>query len=633
MARRGQPQWSPLVRRCLGVFAPPEKLTTSEWAEKYRVLSRRASAMPGPWRNSVAPYLAGIMDAFDDPAVEQIAFCKPTQVGGTEVELNLIGKVIASDPSPTLVVYPTEASCRTVSANRIRPMLEDSPQLSERLRRGESSLIEYRFDGMTLLLAWAGSPVALASNPIRILMLDEVDKYVSNAGREADPVALARERTKTFDNRKIYLTSTPTLSSGKIWSELKAADCELHYFVPCPECGAYGELAFDNIRFPSEPGMSRDDRAAAAVYICPECGALIPDTRKPGMLRAGEWRAVRGRRQGALKLGFWMNALYSPWVTWSQVVNEFLRDKDEPELLQNFVNSWLAEPWEDLRMRTDADMVLERCGDELRWQVPDWAELLTGGVDVQRDRLYWVLRAWGPGMTSQGISHGYCESWDEVTSIMSQTYRKRDGVGLMVGMCGIDSGDQTDMVLQYCLAHIEWAVPVKGQPTTPAIASGFRLSHQAQQGRASRGWTLTLVYGDKYKDMIASRLRLPMGTGCWMNHADCDRDYAEQVTAEQKVADKTGRETWKPRTSHAANHYLDAEVYAFAVADRLGVRQLGLDDAGQSDAGQQGAGDLSTRSVGSPPAGEVVPPYSPAGRGWLAGVGGDWVHGSGGWMG
>ena len=81
MARRGQPQWSPLVRRCLGAFAPPEKLTTSEWAEKYRVLSRRASAMPGPWRNSVAPYLAGIMDAFDDPTVEQIAFCKPTQVG------------------------------------------------------------------------------------------------------------------------------------------------------------------------------------------------------------------------------------------------------------------------------------------------------------------------------------------------------------------------------------------------------------------------------------------------------------------------------------------------------------------------------------------------------------------------
>lgn len=575
--------------------------------------------MPGNWSNDVTPYLVGIMDAFDDPTVEQIAFCKPTQVGGTEIELNLIGKTIGSDPSPLLVVYPTETSCKTVSANRIRPMIEASGQLNERWHRSESSLIEYHFDGMTMLLAWAGSPVALASNPIRILMLDEVDKYVSNAGREADPIALARERTKTFDNRKIYLTSTPTLASGKIWSELKASDCEMHYFVPCPDCGAYQELLFDNIKFPSTPGMSRDARAAAAIYICSECGALIPDTRKAGMLRAGEWRAVRGERRGALRLGFWMNALYSPWVTWAQAANEFLRDKDEPELLQNFVNSWLAEPWEDLRMRTDADMVLERCGDERRWQIPDWAEMLTGGVDVQRDRFYWVLRAWGAGMTSQGIAHGCCQSWDEITSVMSQEYRRNDGTGLMVGMCGIDSGDQTDMVLQYCMMHMEWAVPVKGQPTTPAISSGFRLSHQDQQGRISRGWTLTLVYGDKYKDIIASRLKMPMGKGCWMQHADCDRDYAEQVTAEQKIADKNGRETWKPRTSHAANHYLDAEVYAFAVADRLGVRQLGIESTIRQNVRQADNQSADDAGFGAYHAGN-----------WLNGIGNNWLQ-DGGW--
>ena len=561
-----------------GAFAPPEKLTTSEWAEKYRVLSRRASAMPGPWRNSVAPYLAGIMDAFDDPTVEQIAFCKPTQVGGTEVELNLIGKVIASDPSPTLVVYPTEASCRTVSANRIRPMLEDSPQLSERLRRSESSLIEYRFDGMTLLLAWAGSPVALASNPIRILMLDEVDKYVSNAGREADPVALARERTKTFDNRKIYLTSTPTLSSGKIWSDSRwpTASCT----TLCRVRSAARMASWRLTTYASRPSGHEPRRPRRG------CRVHMPGVRRAdtGYAQAGDaarGRVARGARAqaGRAEAGLLDERAVQP-VGYVVAGGERVPARQgRAGAAAKLREQLAAEPWEDLRMRTDADMVLERCGDELRWQVPDWAELLTGGVDVQRDRLYWVLRAWGPGMTSQGIAHGCCESWDEVTSVMSQTYRKRDGVGLMVGMCGIDSGDQTDMVLQYCLAHIEWAVPVKGQPTTPAIASGFRLSHQAQQGRASRGWTLTLVYGDKYKDMLASRLRLPMGTGCWMNHADCDRDYAEQVTAEQKVADKTGRETWKPRTSHAANHYLDAEVYAFAVADRLGVRQLGLDDA------------------------------------------------------
>ena len=30
------------------------------------------------------------------------------------------------------------------------------------------------------------------------------------------------------------------------------------------------------------------------------------------------------------------------------------------------------------------------------------------------------------------------------------------------------------------------------------------------------------------------------------------------------------------KTSHAANHYLDTEVYAFAAADIMGVRQMFL---------------------------------------------------------
>ena len=154
----------------------------------------------------------------------------------------------------------------------------------------------------------------------------------------------------------------------------------------------------------------------SAVFVCPKCGGLIPDTRKAAMLRGGQWRAVRGRRKGALSVGFWLPTLYSPFVKWSDIAREFLRSKGAPEELQNFVNSWLAEPWEDLRMKTDADMVLERQTEYQKWQVPDWAQMLTGGVDVQQDRLYWTIRAWGAGMTSQGIAHGCCKDFGGVTT-------------------------------------------------------------------------------------------------------------------------------------------------------------------------------------------------------------------------
>ena len=73
------PAW---ICDALQTLRPAERLPVSEWAEKYRVLPS-GNAIPGPWRNSVTPYLVEIMDAFSDDMVEEIVFVKPTQVGGT----------------------------------------------------------------------------------------------------------------------------------------------------------------------------------------------------------------------------------------------------------------------------------------------------------------------------------------------------------------------------------------------------------------------------------------------------------------------------------------------------------------------------------------------------------------------
>ena len=64
-----------------------------------------------------------------------------------------------------------------------------------------------------------------------------------------------------------------------------------------------------------------------------------------------------------------------------------------------------------------------------------------------------------------------------------------------------------------------------------------------------------------------------------MVYKGCDSNYAQQVTAEQKVkAKKNGvvRDTWVLKTSHADNHYLDCEVYAMTAAEIMGVRSLHL---------------------------------------------------------
>lgn len=575
-ARRKKIEVTKYQWEALQFLRPPEQLTVSEWAEKYRMLDSKSSAMPGPWSNDITPYLTGVMDEFNNYETEKIIFVKPTQIGGTEALQNMIGYIVMQDPSPTMIVYPTDTLAKSVSENRLQPMLKATPEIAKKFDEN-SSLLELQFDSMYISLTGSNSPSGLASKPIRFLMMDEVDKYPGASSKEADPIKLASERTKTFHNKKIYITSTPTLKTGHIWKEKEAADIEKHFFVPCPHCGEYIEFKFQNIRFPDDEGMSYADRAEFATYVCQECGCLITDNDKHNMLKLGEWRTVRHNTKYVRNVAFWINTLYSPFVRWSDIAKEFLVSKDDPEDLQNFVNSWLAEAWEDTKLKTSAELVLERQTELPAYVVPQWTKLLTAGVDVQENSLYWSIRAWGEFLTSQNIAHGQSLSFEEIDRIMNMQYMTEEGDPMVVNLCLIDSGDQTDIVYDFCALHSDYALPVKG--SSHAQLSHYKLSMVNKTDSRAYGMQLVLVDGGRYKDMIAGRMQRPNGKGSWMVYSGCDMEYATQVTAEHKVNVKTPggtKQVWQKKSSHADNHYLDAEVYALAAADVMGVRTLHL---------------------------------------------------------
>lgn len=574
--RNKLPDW---LTKALKIFKPPENLTVSEWADKYRILDAKTSAEPGPWTTLRTPYLKGIMDAFTDPDIEEIIFVKPTQVGGTETINNMVGYVIAQDPSPTLVVLPTLDLAESISKNRIQPMITLSQVIRDKYQEGDSKLLELQFEGMYIALSGANSPASLSSKPMRYLFMDEVDKYPVSSGKEADPRKLAKERTHTFTyNKKIVQTSTPTKKHGPIWKEWENADDQRKYYVPCPHCGHKQTLRFKQIKWP-KTAKKPEEVQYTAHYECERCGGFIADGHKPGMLRAGEWISEKGPYTRTT--AFHINSLYSPWVRFGDVAAEFIKSKDSPELLMNFVNSWLAEPWENTEVKTNPDKVLERQSEYEEGVVPDGALILTGGVDVQKDYFIWTIRAWGVSMTSWNIGHGRADSWDDVELIMNLPYLNKQGSQFQVNLCGVDSGDQTEEVYDFCAVNQEWAVPVKGS-STPLLAR-YKITTIEKTDSKALGLRLYLVDGGQYKDMIAGRMNRPNGTGSWMVYQGCDREYADQICAEEKVIEKrNGREVdvWRPKSTHVANHYLDAEVYCALAADLLHVRYLNVPQEG-----------------------------------------------------
>ena len=568
------------IKKSLELLKPPEELTVSEWAGKYRFLDERSSSMPGKWKNEMTPYLVGIMDEFNNYQTEKIVFCKCTQLGGTEALNNMICFSVAQDPAPMMIVYPTSELADSVVEQRIKPMLKASKETKKHFKEKNSSKKELQFDNMYISIVGSNSPSELASRPIRYLFLDEVDKYPNESKKEADPISLAVERTKTFNNRKIYMCSTPTTRTGHIWEEKEKADIEKHYFVPCPHCGEFIELKFSQIRWPDDnEKLSAADKAEFAQYICQECGSTINDSDKMEMLQKGEWRTVKENTKFTKTVAFWINTLYSPFTRFSQIAKAYLIAKDDTEALHNFTNSWLAEPWEDTKLKTNAETVMERQTDLPEFVVPEWTRLLTAGVDVQETSLYYIIRAWGEYLTSQLVTRGQVTSFKDIERIMNLEYMKTDGTVKLVDLCLIDSGDQTDEVYDFAAMNSEWCLPSKG---TSSMLSYYKLSSVNKTSSKAYGMTLALVDGGKYKDMIAGRMKRENGTGSWMVFDGIDLEYCTQVTAEHKITEKGGggkrRTRWVQKTSHADNHYLDCEVYGMAAADILGVRSLFLQD-------------------------------------------------------
>ena len=66
-----------IERAWRGGLTPDPLLTVSEWADRYRVLSQRASSEPGRWRTERTPYLKEIMDCLSPASpFQRVVFMK-----------------------------------------------------------------------------------------------------------------------------------------------------------------------------------------------------------------------------------------------------------------------------------------------------------------------------------------------------------------------------------------------------------------------------------------------------------------------------------------------------------------------------------------------------------------------------
>ena len=183
------------------------------------------------------------MDVIKNPLVRQVVFMKSTQVGASEMLNNIIGCIIDTDPKPLMMVQPRDTDAKDYGRKRIMKMIESTPSLKRKVRRARgakqgSTLTLKEFPGGFLKLTGALSAPGLRSDPLPIVLFDEVDGYPDDVDGEGDPIEIGSRRTDGYPDSKIFLVSTPAKPKGmsRIERAYLASD-QRRFFVPCPHCG------------------------------------------------------------------------------------------------------------------------------------------------------------------------------------------------------------------------------------------------------------------------------------------------------------------------------------------------------------------------------------------------------------
>src|ERR687897_2686711 len=400
-------------------LTPDPLLTVSQWADRYRVLSQRASSEPGR--------------------------C------GTECGNCWIGYVIHQAPGPMMAVAPTVELAKRNSKQRIDPLIEESDVLRERVKERRSrdsgnTVLSKEFPGGVLILTGANSAVGLRSMPARYLFLDEVDGYPGDVEGEGDPILLAERRSATFQRRKILLVSTPkTKSLSRIQREYEASD-QRRYFVPCPHCQEHQTLELENLRWP-------EGRARETEYACAHCGALIGERHKTWMLECGAWQPTApadGRTAG-----FHLSSLYSPvgWFSWADAAEMYEQAQKTPDLMKGFVNTVLGLPFEEEAEAPEWQRLYERREDYRIGVVPELGLFLTAGVDVQKDRIEVEVVAWGRRKESWSVDYRAIEGdtarpdvWAKLDAVLARDWPHASGHTLPIRVMCVDAGYATQDV-------------------------------------------------------------------------------------------------------------------------------------------------------------------------------------------
>ena len=409
------------LARGLSTFGVPEPVTLDQWASQHFYLSKESSYVEQAWE--AWPFQRAIMACISNDDIREVNFKKSARVGYTKMLLAAVAYFIEHKRRNQALWQPTDGDSDEFVKTELEPMLRDVKVMRKAFpahlsRHKDNTLQQKKFLGC--ILHTRGGKAARSYRRISVdnALLDELDAFDPDVEKEGDPITLAAKRVEGATFPKLVAGSTPGLKGfSLIDARFILADGRFSYAIPCPECGGFHAIAWGG-KDENHGFRWVDDDPETVRHLCPHCSALITQGQYLAAAPAGRWQnedasvtidhdGVFRNAAGAViaplrHIAFHVWTAYSPLVTWSQLVREFMAayakaQEGDITKLKAFTNTTKGEAWEQDVEKTDADELKARADRRKLGVVPRGCVRLLAGVDTQDNRLEVVVWGYGRG--------------------------------------------------------------------------------------------------------------------------------------------------------------------------------------------------------------------------------------------
>ncbi|MCB8835949.1 phage terminase large subunit family protein [Aurantimonas sp. VKM B-3413] len=579
-----------------GILTPQAPMTPSAWAKENLVVPDGPRA-GSRWDLSLTPYVPEIIDALGpDSPHNMVAVRKSQQTGISVAGIALVGAYIDQAPCRIAYAVPRQEDIGEFNREKLGPSIAGTKSLKAKVRgqmsrSGEGSTqTSKRFPGGSLKLLNAGVATELKSKTLKVGIGDEVDEWAFDLDGQGDAFDLFLGRFTAFHatgDWRVLALSTPTLAKTSRIDRLFKDGDQRFWHIRCPGCDDEIVLTYEHLKHNDHPPFQ-------AYYAAPCCGRPIEHHEKAGLVRAGRFVATN---PDGLYPSFHVDALISQLTTWDKLAEAAVAAHKSESKDKTFHNLWLGLPYEMRGNAPEWERLMERREASLvRGVVPAKGLILVAGCDVQHNGLPVEVVAFGEDRQSWSIEALFLEgptddpkagAWTALEALLARRFTDIYGQERRIEAMAVDSGDggRTTQVLEWCRQHAGAyaikgvagrGVPAIGLPSKKSVTKGGKRKRYGSALAWPVGtWGLkSELYANLHKSGAAAGGEIDPPGYCHFGPFH-DAEYFKQLTAEyfdQQIVRGRMQEDWK--RARRENHFLDARIYAMAMAEHLGLSRL-----------------------------------------------------------